>query len=172
LLSRRERCQLRELLRHEDVSQPLRQLAHLRELGGVIFFRNPPHGFSLRSSWRYALTVELGESRQDLERAIVPEGNKKAGTIDEQVLGVPPNASPGEAERAYHRHIEAATDTVAVGADPDLQRIAADHARAVRAAYDEFMARHAAGKEGLKRGSVEQLWEQHRGKQTGSQSKS
>jgi hypothetical protein len=168
LLSRRERCQLRELLRHEDVNQPLRQLAQLRELGGVIFFRNPPQGFTLRSSWRYALTVELGEFRQELERPITSPGDRRGGTIDEQVLGVPPNASPGEAERAYHRHIEAATDAGAIGADPDLQRIAADHARAVRSAYDEFLARHAAGKEGLARGSVErsveQLWEQHRRK--------
>jgi hypothetical protein len=168
MLSRRERCQLRELLRHEEVNQPLRQLAQLRELGGVIFFRNPPHGFSLRSSWRHALSLKWGESGQDVEQPITHPGTRRVGTLDEQVLGVPPNASPGEAERAYHRHIEAATDAVAIGADPDLQRIAADHARAVRSAYDEFMARHSKGKEGLAGGTVEQLWEQHRRKENGT----
>jgi hypothetical protein len=167
LLPCRARAQLRDLLRHPDVGQPLRQLAQLRDLEGIIFYRNAPYGFSLRSSWRQALTAELVGSFDDWDQPVPATMPGRGASIAEQVLGVSPGASPTEVETAYRRQIQSATDVAVERADPDLQRIASEHARAVRAAYDEFMARHAKAKEGLKRVSVGQVWDQHRRKETG-----
>jgi hypothetical protein len=167
MLPRRRRCQLLELLRHQDIGQPLRQLAQLRDLGGVIFFRNPPHGFALRGSWRQSLAAALAGSWEDAEPPVAASIGGKGASIAEQILGVMPDASPAEVERAYHCRIEEATDPAVVGADPDLHRIASDHARAVRSAYDEFMARHRVGKPDLNARSVERVWEQHRRQEPG-----
>lgn len=168
LLPRRTRCHLRDLLRSPDVAQPLRQLTQLRELEGIIFYRNAPYGFSLRGSWRQALTAARVGDSEDWEHPVPATTPARGASIAEQVLGVSPGATPTEVGIAYRRQMASVTDVSVEGADPDLERIASEHARAVRAAYDEFMARHAKGKEGWKRESVGQVWDQHRSKQTGA----
>jgi hypothetical protein len=159
MAKRRSRCQLQHLLREPGIREPLRRLAELWDAGGVLFFQNPPHGFALRERWRHGLMVAGWEGTEEAEQPSVV-----AGRVSEQVLGVGPDATLDEVQRAYERQARELTVDRGGRMVPELDRAVVDQMRVIRGADEEFMRRHGAGgSKGAGLGSVERVWEGQRG---------
>jgi hypothetical protein len=162
LFSRASRCSLEDLVQLSGVPDPGKAASQLRDIDGVVLVHLDPPGLTLTSELRQELASVL-----DLSVPLAPPTRVEpkpvklpARTIFD-LLGVPPTASPEEIEVAYRNWMTQSCARQAAELETAARKQQLDEqVKAVKRAYEAFLAAHKSDQLEDDPKQVETVWEQ------------
>ena len=164
LLQKAGRVSFAELTITAPLANPESTFRQLRDLPGVVFLREEPIGLSLTQELREELVRLSGQASQSLSAGSVESNafNLPPGTIQE-LLGVSASASLEEIEAAYENWIWQSRHRAAVRSGvSEMDGKSEQQFKAVKAAYETFLAKHKSDPVVGEATRVDKIWERSR----------